>query len=155
MPRNDAPKIKFSRWVPWTHRSDLIRGGGPWLGVYLWGRFQQPPSPSVKPYPKLPKHVIYVGETKNVNQRPLTREHHRLAHYRDKFPHDPGLQMLYVSVCHVYPFRRGYGSKQAWSLYSRLRVYTQYVEARIYWNYTKNWGRPPALHYKKGAYDRR
>ncbi len=93
--------------------------------------------------------MIYVGETNNIDTRPLTGKHHRLVHYRDRFADDPDLKMLYVAVCHVHPFRRGYHSKKANGLYSRLRVYTRYAEAMIYWEYTKKWGRPPALHYKK------
>jgi hypothetical protein len=140
--------------VPWAERPRLKRSDGPWLGLYLWGRFSRAPETSIHPYPLLPKQVIYVGETKHLDRRPLTGDHHRLAHYRDTFPGDFNLQNLYVSVCRVHPFSRGYHSKKANGLYSRLRVYTQYVEARIYWEYTKKWRRPPALHYKKVADER-
>ena len=149
MPIIKVPKVKFSKWVNWRDRSDLKRSDGPWLGVYVWGRFRRPPSDSVKPYPKLPSQLIYVGETKHIDTRPLAGKHHRLVHYRDTFSEDPDLEMLYVAVCRIHPFRLGYHSKKAKALYSRLRVYTQYVEAMIYWEYTKTWGRPPALHYKK------
>jgi hypothetical protein len=154
MPRDNLSKPQFCEWVPWIRRTDLLRRDGPWLGVYLWGHFRRPPSRSVKPYPDLPRQVIYVGEAKDIDRRPLTGMHHRLAHYRDTFPDDPNLDKLYVSVCFVQHFRRGYSSKKARSLYTRLRVYTQWREATLYWEYTKKWGRPPALHYKKGAYER-
>jgi hypothetical protein len=98
--------------------------------------------------------VIYVGETKHIDKRPLTGEHHRLVHYREKFPEDPNLNMLYVSVGRVQSFPRGYVSKKDRGLYTRLRVYTQYVESKIYWEYTKKCRRPPALHYKKKASSR-
>ena len=149
MPKIEVPKVKFSKWVNWRDRADLKQSDGPWLGVYVWGRFRRPPSDSVKPYPKLPSQLIYVGETKHIDTRPLTGKHHRLVHYGDTFSDDPDLEMLYVAVYRVRPFPLGYDSKKAKALYSRLRVYTQYVETMIYWEYTKTWGRPPALHYKK------
>jgi hypothetical protein len=55
-------------------------------------------------------------------------------------------------VCRVHRFRYGFASKKARGLYSRLRVYTHWIEASLYWEYTETWGRPPALHYKKGTY---
>jgi hypothetical protein len=146
----DISKAKFCEWVHWRDRSDLLRDDGPWLGVYLWGRFRRPPS--VKPYPPLPRQVIYIGEAKNIDRRPLSGEHHRLSHYRATFQDDPHLQMLYASVCCVHRFGSGFASKKARTLYSRLRVYTQWVEASLYWEHTRIWGRPPALHYKKGTY---
>jgi hypothetical protein len=130
----------------------LKRSDGPWLGLYLWARFDRAPAPS-KPYPRLPEQVIYVGETKHLDARPLTGEHHRLVHYRETFRDDPGLERLYVSVCRVHRFQNGYERDDARVLYARLRVYTQYIEARLYWFYTKRWGHPPALHYKKSAKD--
>ena len=139
-----TPRIEFSAWVPWHERSRLSRVDGPWLGLYFWARFNAPPAPSAKPYPRLPKELIYVGETKHLDKRPLTGSHHRLTHYRDTFPDDPNLERLYVSVCRVCDFPEGYGPD-----YARLRVFTQYVEAKTYWDYTVRWGRPPALHYKK------
>lgn len=152
MARVEVPEIKFSRWIPWNRRLDEVQRNGPWLGVYIWARFPQPPSRKTRPYPRLPSQLIYVGETKHVDERPLTGAHHRLRHYRDTFPHDRDLRELYVSVYRVHPFRRGYDSKKARGLYARLRVFTQYIEGKIYWDYTKKWGRPPALHYKKGTY---
>jgi len=154
MPRDNVSKPRFCKWVPWNRRPDLLRRDGPWLGVYVWAHFRRPPSHLVKPYPNLPRQVIYVGEAKDIDRRPLTGAHHRLAHYRDTFPDDPNLDNLYVSVYFVQRFRRGYSSKKARSLYARLRVYTQWLEATLYWEYTKKWGRPPALHYKTGAYER-
>lgn len=95
-----------------------------------------------------------VGEAKDIDRRPLSGTHRRLAHYRDTFPDDPNLDNLYVTVCLVQRFRNGYSSKMARTLYARLRVYTQWLEATLSWEYTKKWGRPPALHYKKSAYKR-
>ena len=152
MHETDIAKLQFCKWVPWAHRASLLQDNGPWLGVYLWARFLRAPSSSAKPYPKLPRQVIYIGEAKNIDRRPLAGGHHRLVHYRDAFPDDPNFHKLYLSVCRVQRFRNGFNSKKARALYARLRVYTQWVEASLYWNYTRTWGRPPALHYKKGTY---
>ncbi len=86
--------------------------------------------------------MIYVGETKHIDLRPLTGEHHRLAHYRDTFPDDDGLKLLYVTVGRVERFPDGYEGAEARSTYRRLRVFTQYIEAKIYWEYTKQWNCP-------------
>lgn len=149
MTRSVPTPIRFSQWVLWADRGSLRRSDGPWLGLYLWARFDRAPSPSAKPYPRLPEQIIYVGETKHLDLRPLAGRHHRLAHYRDTFPDDPHFRRLYLSVCRVHRFRNGYATEAARTLYPRLRVYTQYIEARLYWDYTRRWGRPPALHYKK------
>lgn len=143
-----SPEVKFSEWVPWSERSRLRQPDGPWLGLYLWARFDLGPPASTAPYPSLPEQVIYVGETKHLDLRPLTGEHHRLAHYRDTFRDDPALKYL-VSVCRVKKFEGGYHTPAAIEVYPTLRVYTQYVEAKLYWEYTQRWCRPPALHYKK------
>jgi hypothetical protein len=146
---NGDPGVTFSAWAPWSDRRRLRRDDGPWLGLYLWGRFERPPDEADRPYPVLPRQVIYVGETKHIDLRPLTGDHHRLAHYRDTFPDDDGLKLLYITVGRVERFPDGYEGAEARSTYRRLRVFTQYIEAKIYWEYTKQWNCPPALHYKK------
>ena len=147
--RIDAPPITFSEWTLWSDRARLRRGDGrPWLGLYLWGYFENIP-PSGVPYPDLPEQVIYVGETKHLDRRPLTEPHHRLVHYRDTFRDDLNLDRLYLSICRVHSFPGGYRLPDAKTLYDVLRVYTQFIEAKIYWEYTQRWGHPPALHYKK------
>jgi hypothetical protein len=72
MHETDIKKLKFCRWMPWAGRSSLLQDDGPWLGVYLWARFHRAPSPLANPYPKLPRQVIYIGEAKNIDRRPLT-----------------------------------------------------------------------------------
>jgi len=153
MTRTNPPPIEFTHWVSWADRGTLRRADGPWLGLYLWARFDRAPSQSTKPYPSLPEQLIYIGETKHLDLRPLAGRHHRLAHYRDTFPDDRDLQRLYISVCHLYHFKDGYKTAAASALYANLRVYTQHIEAQLYWEYTRRWGRPPALHYKKGRKD--
>lgn len=140
--------IEFTPWTSWGKRASLRRTDGPWLGLYLWARLHPSQPPGI-PYPDLPEAVIYVGEAKNLDRRPLAGRHHRLDHYRATFPDDHDLQHLYLSVCRLYRFSGGYATDEALKLYPSLRVYTQFLEAQLYWDYTKRWGRPPALHYKK------
>ena len=76
------PDIRFSQWALWRERESLKSPDGqPSMGAYLWGHFPSGP-PAASPYPELPKELIYVGETNDLNTRPLggTR-HHRLKHY--------------------------------------------------------------------------
>jgi hypothetical protein len=145
------PEIMFVAWTRWADMPEIRELGGPWLGLYLWGRFNQPPSAVDRPYPDLPEEVIYVGETKHLDLRPLAGRHHRLAHYNETFPDDGNLTNLYVSVCRLEHFPNGYDDDKVSARYRNMRVFTQYVEAKIYWEYTKKWGRPPMLHYKKSA----
>ena len=55
-----------------------------------------------------------------------------------------GFECLYVSVARVWKFDDTDYRRH------RMRVFTQYVEARIYWEYTQHHRLRPALHYKKG-----
>ena len=115
------------------------------MGVYLWAYFEQAPKPGTPPYPNLPEELIYAGETKDLDARPLgSRRHHRLAHYLDTYCDDCEFKCLYVSVFRVCCF--GPNDEQA---YLRLRAFTRYVEARIYWEYTERFGHRAALDYKK------
>ncbi|MCA1789891.1 MAG: hypothetical protein LC667_08530 [Thioalkalivibrio sp.] len=142
----------FTPWVAWGDRAALKESGGPCLGVYLWARFDTAPDPLALPYPNLPEEIIYVGESKHLEQRPLGRiRHHRLAHYLEVFRDDPKFEHLYVSVFRVCPFPNGYESGEAAQRYSALRVYTQYFEGKLYWDYVMRWGHPPKLRYKKGT----
>jgi hypothetical protein len=65
----EISQLQFCQWVPWRDRSKLLRDDGPWLGVYPWAHFRRPPNQSVKPYPFLPRQVIYIGEAKNIDRR--------------------------------------------------------------------------------------
>jgi hypothetical protein len=145
----ESPPIRFCEWLPWRDRSAHRQKDGPWLGVYLWAHFHEQP-PRGKAYPDLPQQLIYVGETKVLDTRPLVgKQHHRLRHYIETFPADADFGLLYFSLCRIRSFPDGYRSPHAVSIYDALRVYTQYVEAQIYWEYTQRWGHPPALHYKR------
>jgi hypothetical protein len=141
----DVPPVAFTPWVRWKKRHELrSKDGQPSMGVYLWARFRRPPVPQASPYPELPPEVVYVGQTNNLNVRPLgVPRHHRLAHYIDTFG-DREHRHLYVSVCHVRPFIRN--DSDCYSLWA----YTRYLEARLYWEYVQRYRRRPALDYKSG-----
>ena len=138
----DTPPIQFSEWVPWCGGRKRLKWPEPSIGVYLWGHFLTPPDKASRPYPDLPVQLIYVGETRNLNDRPLTGGHHRLVHYGRKFPNDPKFESLYVSVFHIEPVSRGRSHL--------LRAFTRYVEDKIYWEYAQRFGERAKLDYKEG-----
>jgi hypothetical protein len=142
----EVPPVRFSPWTRWARRRELkSKDGQPSLGVYVWARFEQPPSSDARPYPDLPAEVIYVGQTNDLNVRPLgAHRHHRLASYRETYRKDPTCERLYVSVHHVEPFVRADARSHA------LWAYTRYLEALIGWEYVQKYGRRPALDYKRG-----
>jgi hypothetical protein len=142
----DEPEVVFSSWMPWSGRAGLLATvPTPTMGVYVWARFATPPKPSARVYPDLPEELIYVGETNDLNIRPLgSRRHHRVANYVELFPDDPKLRKLYVAVCRLAPFRPQDPECHAW------RALTRYLEARIAWEYTKTFRRRPLLDYKRG-----
>ena len=144
----EPPPIVFSEWVPWHERGRLKTADGqPSMGVYLWARFEHSQRPTGRPYPELPVELIYVGETNDLNDRPLGaggQRHHRLRHYATRFPKDHGYRYLYISVFHVHRFRRRDKHCNA------LRAFTRYVEDLVYWEYTRRFDERPALDYKTG-----
>ena len=116
------------------------------MGVYLWAHFTHGHRPAGPPYPDLPKRLIYVGETNDLNMRllgPAGRQHHRLRHYVTRF-RDEAFDCLYISVFHIEPFRQR--DKRC----NALRAYTRYVEDLVLWKYTEQFEERPALDYKTG-----
>jgi hypothetical protein len=141
----DVERIQFSEWVPWLTGREGIRQPIQSLGVYAWAHFQSSPDPNARPYPIIPEELIYVGETKDLNRRPLSGgSHHRLQHYRTTFKDDSELRCLYVSVFHVEPYVSGGGRSRL------LRAFTRYLEDKIYWEYVQKFGKRAALDYKTG-----
>jgi hypothetical protein len=116
------------------------------MGIYAWAHFSKHPSRKSRPFPDLPRQMIYVGEANDINVRPLTGPHHRLKHYVDQFG-DRRYDRLYISVCEVELFRRSDPKCHA------LRAFTKYIEALLGWEYTRKFGRRPRLDYKKGKGD--
>jgi hypothetical protein len=99
------PELNFSPWVRWRDRSRLTTNE-PTMAVYLWARFESLP-PSIVPDAKnLSPELIYVGETNELKARLLRdQRHQRLLVYRATFPDDPDVDLLFVSVAAVAPFR--------------------------------------------------
>ena len=74
------PIIEFGPWCPWKDRNTLhlpkARGG-----VYLLGHFIELPL-SRRPSPdRLEYQVVYVGDAKDLNKRPLSGVHHKIERY--------------------------------------------------------------------------
>jgi hypothetical protein len=138
------PNVEFSRWVAWRDRASL-QLGTPCLGVYLWGRFEEPSDAHIDAYPVLPRQLVYVGESNDIEARPLGgRAHEHIAKYVVAFPDDAGLERLYVSICRVARFKPRDPHCHS------LRAFTRFLEARIGWEYTRQFGRRPRLDYKTG-----
>ena len=133
------PKIAFSHWVAWKDRADL-RTPKPMMGVYMWAHFHEPPDRTVHPYPTLPEELVYVGETNDLNARPLRgNRHQRLEHYRDTFPADAKLDHLYVAVFRVREYQPDSPHRRT------TRAFTQFAEGKLYWGYTRCYERRAAL----------
>jgi hypothetical protein len=145
----DVTPIQFTEWVAWSDRRRLVTPE-PHLGVYVWGHFHGHPGPEIRPYPDLPSQLVYVGETKNLNIRPLgpiSHNHMGLERYAETYPKDADLRHLYVSVFRVECFKDGDPRCRL------LRAFTRYVEDRIYWEYTRAFGKRAALDYaRKSGY---
>jgi hypothetical protein len=82
-----CPPISFSPWVHWDDREQLL-DEQQFMGVYLWAHFHRKPNQTmVTSEVALPKELVYIGESKNLNARPLHGlGHQRLVHYRNTFP---------------------------------------------------------------------
>ena len=133
------PEIIFTAWCPWADRRSL-RTQTPHGGVYLWARFTEG-APDSPPWPELPQELVYVGETKNLNDRPLGR-HNRLSRYKKLFE-TSSCDHLYLSIFRV--FETDTDSQRT------LRAFTQYFEGLVDWQYTMQYGRRPAMHFKSGT----
>jgi hypothetical protein len=133
-----VPETSFSAWKQWDSRNSLKLATA-YGGVYIFGRFTSAPSRRAKTEPALPKNVVYVGETHSLNYRPLTA-HDKLRRYVQMFG-DALFEDLYVSVFRI--FRRKHSHRL---LYRR---YTEYLERKLIWEYTKHYGIQPALHFKE------
>ena|SRR2546425_12096052 len=133
--------ITFGPWTKWTDRgtsrTDTAHGG-----VYLFAYCPAVRPPAVPTVDQLPQEVVYVGDAKNLNRRPLSGVHHRLQRYEQLFG-DPR-KTLFVTVAPLY---------QTTCVEPHVeRAFSFYTEAQLVWNYTDRHGHPPAMHYKdKGA----
>jgi hypothetical protein len=135
--------ILFTEWVHWRERARLVTPD-PHIGVYAWAHFHEQPGTDARPYPDLPSQLIYVGETKNLNYRPLgPGSHVGLERYAETYPSDHRLNQLYVSVFRVKCVTEGD------ELCRVLRAFTRYVEDLMYWKYVQAFEKRPALDYAR------
>jgi len=132
------PEVVFSPWTAWAKRKVLKTDVG-YGGVYIWAK-RLPRAPDLLVWPELDERIVYIGETKNLNDRPLSW-HNRIVRYRKLFG-DPDLSNLYVCTCKA--FKTGSGEEK------ELRAFTQYLENKLDWEFTRKYGRRPAMHFKEG-----
>jgi hypothetical protein len=135
--------LEFGPWTPWSQRSTL-RSEPPRAGVYLFAHFRSAPSGPPSPE-RLPTEVIYVGEAKSLNHRPLSGRHHRVdGRYRTLF-NDPGKACLYLSVAPLYASPTGEDALA----YACERTRSCYLESALAWRYTELHGHPPVMQVKE------
>lgn len=143
----DLDELKFSPWEAWATRSSL-RLTPPRAGVYLFGFFRSPPVDPPTPG-NLPLEVIYVGDAKNLNVRPLSEPRHKvILRVREMFP-AAGLTQLYVSVCALYDapstdMPDGVSAQQ----YAVDRTHSCYIESWLALKYAERHQHPPILQVK-------
>ena len=95
----EVPNVQFTVWEPWNQKTKL-RTTLPYGGVYLLGHFKPAPKQKPRVAPALPKNVVYVGETHDLNVRPLAT-HNRTRRYIQIFG-DADYECLYVSVFRIF-----------------------------------------------------
>ena len=138
-----APTNKFTKWVPWNERDELFFDEDDiHAGIYMFACFtDEDPSPERMraTTEKVPRQVIYVGMSKNLNNRPLTT-HNRPDRYREIYD-DPDLEALYVCILPVFPI-----SDPDRSLFYYL---IQLLEMQVQFRYVELYRTPPILHYKE------
>ena len=130
-------EIFFEKWRNWERRRDppVDPTCG---GVYLLAYCSTGKPPEVSSIDSLPVEVIYVGDAKDLNKRPLTGRHHRIERYRELF--GSNMERLFVACAPLY---------ETLCDDSHLkRAFSFYAEAMLVWKYTKLHGHPPAMHYK-------
>ena len=134
--------VRFGEWVTWNDRSPLPARQG---GLYLFGCFRSG-RPGSAPNPSRPSpEVIYVGEAKNLNERPL-KQHPYVQRYADLFG-DRSLDRLYVAVAPLYRTDVDH------VVYRVARLHAAYWEAKLIWRYGEEHGHPPVLHFGKDTPD--
>ena len=132
-------QVAFTPWRPWRTRSKPIISPS-CGGVYLVAHCHSGKPPEIPTPDNLPVEVVYIGEAKDLNSRPLTGPHSKIqARYPQLF--GPKRDSLFVTYAPLYET----GCKD----YDVRRVFSSYVEAMLVWRYTERHGHPPALHYKE------
>lgn len=134
MDGKEQPSTTFSPWVRWAERNSISGVALP--GVYLLAHFQAAPAGPADP---AVEQIVYIGAT----DRPLAdrwrnfdraiagkaNNHSGGITYRRLF--GQRLDDLYVAALPV-----GLDKKSSW-------WFSQYVEAKLLWEFVWKWGSPP------------
>jgi hypothetical protein len=107
--------------------------------VYLFAHCPSGHPPKIPRADRLPEEVVYVGDAKNLNARPLSGEHHRIKRYKKLF--GKNTESLFITFAKLY--------ETGCDDYAVQRIYSFHAEALLAWNYTKRHGHPPAMQYKE------
>jgi hypothetical protein len=137
----DEKALRFQPWRNWNARSTPPFTGR-FGGLYLLACYSSSPPQRPPTVTNVPREVIYVGDAKNLAERPLSRAHNGVERYIE-LTGDRGLRCLYVAVAPLYT--TGCPDYELW------RIFALYLESMLIWRYTKRHGRPPLMRYKDGG----
>jgi hypothetical protein len=140
--------LSFEAWTSWA-RCGEMRTLEPFGGVYLFAYFNSPPPPQTAPDPQLlPFEVIYVGDAKDLNNRPLADPGHKVVQRLRSVFAVADLDCLYVTVGRLYTIDRV--PRQ----YAYQRTCSFFLEAKLAWEYAQLHGNPPIFQVKDSAFNR-
>ena len=134
--------VDFSEWKAWTkNRNDLVqKTEDVHGGIYMFAHFTDGVPPAERATVEdVPKEVVYIGMSKNLNNRPLDK-HSCIARYRENFD-DSDLDHLDVCILPVYAVK----DPDRMLFYHRIRL----LEVEVQFRYLDIYRKLPALHYKE------
>jgi len=135
--------IVFDDWRKWDVRK-TVSVGYTQGGVYLLAHCRSGSPPARATEERLPREVVYVGVTKNLDTRPIRGSHKGVSKYHKQI--DSSDKRLFVAFARLF--------ETNCIDYAVQRIYAQHVEALLVWKFTEQHGYPPALHYgHKGRYE--
>jgi hypothetical protein len=145
-------EITFGTWTRWKDRPSL-RLTSPKAGVYLFGFFRSPP-PNPPTPDSLPFELIYVGDAKNLNNRPLSEPHHKIVKRLPALFPEMAFEQLYVSICPLYDAPSDLGHDIAASMkYAIDRTRSFYIESWLALKYAEQHGHPPIMQVKDAEWN--
>jgi len=143
MSRITVRPIRFGDWRRWDkRRMDSV--GPSQGGVYLLAHCRSGSAPVTATVDSLPREVVYVGNTKDLDTRPGIGSHDGVKRYRQDI--DSTDERLFVAFAPLY--------ESLCEDYAMQRVYAEYAEAMLVWRFTEQHGHPPALHYGHKGHNR-
>ena len=138
----EPPIVKFSKWVSWSKRHDMLVEELLFPGVYLLARFKRAPKGHGNP---TQKEIVYIGETCNNDLKGRLQQFDRSAS-KNKLAHSGGSSYhkkfnkpdshLYLSI---------YPAKKVWTLNP---LFIRHVEREIILKYALKYGKQPELNKK-------